>query len=63
MKTYVDQDTCIGCGLCTSTCSDVYQINENGKAESSVEVVPPDCEQDCRTAANNCPTGAISVSE
>ena len=63
MKTYVDQDTCIACGLCVSTCSDVYQFNEEGKAEAQVDVVPADCEEDSRTAADNCPTSAIEIEE
>ncbi len=63
MKTYVDQDTCIACGLCVSTCSDVYQFNEEGKAASQVDVVPAEYEEDVRTAAEGCPTSAIEVEE
>ena len=51
MKSFVDQDACIACGLCVSTCEDVYHFNEEGKAD------------DCRTAAENCPTMAIEVDE
>ena len=47
MKSFVDQDACIACGLCVSTCEDVYHFNEEGKAE----------------AAENCPTMAIEVDE
>jgi len=63
MKTYVDQDTCIACGLCVSTCSDVYQFNEEGKAAAQVDVVPSEYEEDVRTAAEGCPTSAIEVEE
>ena len=26
MKAVVDQDTCIGCGLCPSICEEVFEI-------------------------------------
>lgn len=63
MKTYVDQDTCIACGLCVSSCSDVYQFNEEGKAEAQVDTVPEEMESDAREAAENCPTSAIEIEE
>lgn len=61
MKTYVDQDTCISCGLCVSTCNDVYDFNDDGKAQSIVDCVPPELEEDARQAANNCPVDAIEI--
>lgn len=61
MKTYVDQDTCIACGLCVSAVNDVYDYNEDGKAEAIVDTVPPDREEDARQAANNCPVDAIEI--
>lgn len=61
MKTYVDQDTCIACGLCVSTCSDVYQFNEEGKAEAIADPVPEEMESDAREAAEGCPTSAIEI--
>lgn len=61
MKTYVDQDTCIACGLCVSAVNDVYDYNDDGKAEAIVDTVPPDREEDARQAANNCPVDAIEI--
>lgn len=63
MKAFVDQDTCISCGLCVSTCNEVFEFNGDGKAEAQVDVVPPELEEDARQAANGCPVDAISVSE
>ena len=37
MKAYVDQDVCIGCGMCTSLAPDVFQMNGEGKAEAYAE--------------------------
>ena len=30
----VEQNLCIGCGLCCSVCDEVFRINEHGKAEA-----------------------------
>lgn len=63
MKAFVDQETCISCGMCVSTCNEVFEFNEDGKAEAQVDVVPPELEEDARQAADGCPVDAISVSE
>ena len=63
MKSFVDQDACIACGLCVSTCEDVYHFNEEGKAEAVEGIIPAEYEDDCRTVAENCPTMAIEVDE
>lgn len=63
MKTYVDQDACISCGMCVSACSDVYEFNEDQKAEAKMDVVSPELEEDVRQCKNNCPTQAIAVEE
>ena len=63
MKSFVDQDACIACGLCVSTCEDVYHFNEEGKAEAVEGIIPAEYEDNCRTAAENCPTMVIEVDE
>ncbi|MCH5264975.1 MAG: ferredoxin [Lachnospiraceae bacterium] len=62
MKAFVDQDTCIACGLCVSACNTVYEFNDDGKAEAQVDEVPPELEEEAKNAADNCPVDAISVS-
>jgi ferredoxin len=32
MRIHIDQDECIECGLCASTCPDVFEQNEGQKA-------------------------------
>ncbi|HON87007.1 MAG: ferredoxin [Firmicutes bacterium] len=60
-KVCVDQDLCIGCGLCADTCPDVFVLTDEGKAavkegaESNI-----DC---AREAADTCPTEAIKIEE
>ncbi len=52
----IDQDKCVGCGLCASSCPDTFQMNLDGKAE-----VIKGTETPCaKKAINNCPVGAIS---
>ncbi len=53
MKYQVDQDLCIGCGMCESLCPDVFRINEEGKAEVFGE-------GDGSSALESCPASAIS---
>ncbi len=32
-KPYVDQDVCIGCGVCVNTAPEVFRMTENAVAE------------------------------
>lgn len=32
-EAFVDQDMCIGCGLCASNLPEVFRLNDDGKAE------------------------------
>jgi len=58
----VDQAKCIGCGLCASICSDVFELDENGKARVK-DAAACDKAGCCQQALDNCPAKAISWSE
>jgi ferredoxin len=61
MKAVVDRETCIGCGLCSDTCPEVFAIMDDGYAHAIVDTVPHE-EYDCvREAADLCPVEAIEV--
>lgn len=59
MKFKVDEDTCIGCGLCTGIADGVFELNDSGKAHV---VRQPDAvqEADAKNALDSCPVSAIS---
>jgi ferredoxin len=59
MKIKVNQEMCIGCGMCQSMCPAVFKLNAEGKSE-----VISDKDLDCAiVAAKACPVNAISVSK
>lgn len=59
MKAKVDQDTCIGCGLCAETVSEVFEMNAEGKAEA-LGTVTDGNRDSVQEAIDSCPTNAIS---
>lgn len=60
MKAIVDQELCIGCGLCCDICPEVFHMNDDGLAESVGEV-PEGQEEKVREAAESCPVDAIKL--
>ena len=61
MKANVDQETCIGCGLCPSICPSVFEMDDDGKAVARTNPVPAENEDDARDAESSCPVNAISL--
>jgi len=54
----IDQETCIGCGLCTSTCPEVFEM----KGDKASVINPKGEEEGCtKEAAESCPVGAIKI--
>lgn len=61
MKAEVNQDLCIGCGLCPSIASEVFELKDDGKAHTIVDTVPESSTNEAKEAASSCPVDAISV--
>lgn len=61
MRVTVDKDGCISCGLCVSTCPEVFGFDENGISE--VVGNPADNAAEVQAAADSCPVGVIHISE
>lgn len=63
MKTIVDPDLCIGCGVCEDACPEVFRVMEDGVAHVIAESPEPELYGAVRDAAEMCPVEAISISE
>lgn len=57
----VDQEACISCGLCVSTCPGVFRFNDDGKSE--VYDAAGATEGEIQQAIDGCPVQAISWQE
>ncbi|MBQ9663409.1 MAG: ferredoxin [Oscillospiraceae bacterium] len=62
MRAFVDQELCIGCGMCTVACPEVFELNVDGKAEAIADTTD-DNRNDVMTAIDGCPVGAIREEE
>ena len=62
MKAKVDEETCVGCGLCAETCPAVFEMADN-IAKVIVDEIPDDAADSCKEAAQDCPVEAITLEE
>ncbi len=58
MKYFVNEN-CIGCGLCTSICPEVFSMSDSGTAMASGNEVPQEALESAKEAAHSCPVDAI----
>ncbi len=61
MKVVIDQDGCIGCGLCESVCPEVFKLNDDNIAE--VIKQPTEVTSNVQSAVDGCPVQVISIEE
>ena len=62
MKAIVDEDTCIGCGLCCGVCPEVFRMDDEDKAEAFALTEESNKSQ-VQEAIDGCPVEAISWEE
>lgn len=62
MRAFVDQDTCIGCGLCVTTAPDVFEMNDEGKAYAVADTTEEN-QATVLEAIDGCPVSAIREEE
>jgi ferredoxin len=60
MKASVNKETCIGCGLCADICPEVFEI-KGDVAVATFGPVSVENEENCKQAAEDCPTSAITI--
>jgi ferredoxin len=54
----VDQEKCIGCGLCVSMCPEVFELGDDGKSH----VIGEKCDKhNLKEIVDSCPVSAISL--
>lgn len=63
MKAKVLDNLCIGCGACAALVPEEFDLNDDGVAYVLNETVNDDNKELVNDAKENCPTGAISVTE
>lgn len=61
MKVRIDEEACIGCGVCTDSCPQVFEL----KDDKAVVIEGANCDEAgcCQEAADSCPTEAIIIEE
>lgn len=59
MKLKVDKDLCIGCGACQATVPEVFELKDDGLAQTIVNEIPEELVDDSLDAKEGCPTNAI----
>ena len=59
MKFKVDQDACVGCGVCEAECPEVFEM-EGDKAQVILDPVPEELQAAALSAEQACPVQAIS---
>ena len=62
MRVEVDQDACIGDGICADICPEVFEMRDDNLAYVKIEGdIPGELESSCQEACDACPVEAISL--
>jgi len=60
MKVSIDADLCTGCGLCTDSLPEIFEMKDDLAVVIQADV-PEDKEDEVQEAADDCPAEAIIV--
>ena len=62
MKAVVNKDGCIQCGLCVSTCPEVFSFDEDGYADANGQITDSNYAS-AESARNACPVSVIDIKQ
>ena len=60
MRVSLDQNECIGCGVCAQICPEVFSLDEEAGV---AKVMKPEGAECAKDAADSCPVACITVEE
>ncbi len=60
MLVKINEEECIGCGVCAQICPEVFQLDDEAGKARVVRAQGADCVQE---AADSCPVGCIEISD
>ena len=60
-KVWINEDACIGCGICEDTCPEVFELNDVAKVKEKADFNK--FEEEIKEAAESCPNEAIQFEE
>ncbi|NQS99581.1 MAG: ferredoxin [Candidatus Omnitrophica bacterium] len=60
MKAQVNEELCVGCGLCADICTEVF-VMEGDKAKIKANPVPEASSECSQKAKEDCPVEAIII--
>jgi ferredoxin len=63
MRVHIDDDRCRGHGMCCTLSPQVFELTEHGYAVALLPEIPGELHDAVRTAVDQCPEHAISISE
>jgi ferredoxin len=61
MDVRIDAEACMGHGRCYATVPEVFDLDDEGRAELLMITVPPELLRQVQLAVSSCPERAISL--
>ena len=63
MKVFVDHSLCEGHAKCMEAAPEVFDVRDDDRSWTLIEIVPADLEEAVMRAVRTCPRAAISIEE
>ncbi len=58
-KVVINEDQCVGCGLCVNLCEDVFELDDDVAKVKGGDTT----NKELKSAIDGCPTNCISIKE